>query len=872
MKKLYFFLVAMVVSIVANAAATLPASSLYMIGELTGGWSADKGTQMTGNDGVFTLEVTATTAGTKYFGFTTKLGSNSGDWDTYNGNRLYPSGSSKVTLDAVTNLSATRGGDESWNITVTAGTTYTVEVNTNDKTFTISEAGSIDIPEFEGGLVYFKKPASWKTPKCHYWPNGSTWPGKEMTLVTGTTDVYSISLPKGVEGFLFTDKNEGGNQTSDITYPNMVVGDIYQADGSHTKYDGGDVFTFPALSIYGPGGWVKPHNMTENNGVYTYTFAEGELKDTQFRVGIQMDEVVDGQQFTYSFGGASEITADGDYTLTQGAGNVVVNLPGVVTFTLTTTEASFASGGTATLKVTSVAFPENLYLLGNMVNGEGWNLTDGNAVAKGDNGVYTFSKVLVEAPEESEVAYVQFATVLGGTWAAVNNGDRFGAAEADAALTVGEANAVTAYPVNVSAMACKAWTIAPGTYDITVDLDNMTVTPVAVDAFKFPALAVYGPGSWITAHNMTESNGVYTVAFDADELKDTQFRIGVQMEEVVDGQQFTPYSFGGAAEISEAGVVTLTQGAGNVPVKLEGIVTFTLSTTAASFDNGGTAKLAVSINAVNPDVVYFDNGKAQWNEVYVYLWTDEGESTQHNEWPGKLMTKGDNDVWSYTVPADLGFEPANVIFNNGKAGDQEGGAQTEDLVYEAGKTYTYDPNPAPAYPEVVYLMGHVNGYAWAPDKGVAVSGENGVYTWANVTIDNSGDGYGYISFATALAEAGTTGAEAWGAVNSSNRYGAATADEVLEDEVAGTVVLYAVNIDASDCKSFKVAAGGYKVVLDLASMGVTVFTGTGIDSVGAADGDVAPVYYNLQGVRVADPANGVYIVVRGDKVTKEYVR
>lgn len=38
------------------------------------------------------------------------------------------------------------------------------------------------------------------------------------------------------------------------------------------------------------------------------------------------------------------------------------------------------------------------------------------------------------------------------------------------------------------------------------------------------------------------------------------------------------------------------------------------------------------------------------------------------------------------------------------------------------------------------------------------------------------------------------------------------------------------------------------------------------------DSDAAPVYYNLQGVRVANPENGLYIVVRGSKVTKEVIR
>ena len=36
--------------------------------------------------------------------------------------------------------------------------------------------------------------------------------------------------------------------------------------------------------------------------------------------------------------------------------------------------------------------------------------------------------------------------------------------------------------------------------------------------------------------------------------------------------------------------------------------------------------------------------------------------------------------------------------------------------------------------------------------------------------------------------------------------------------------------------------------------------------------NAAPVYYNLQGVQVANPTPGLYIVVRGNKITKEWIR
>jgi hypothetical protein len=45
---------------------------------------------------------------------------------------------------------------------------------------------------------------------------------------------------------------------------------------------------------------------------------------------------------------------------------------------------------------------------------------------------------------------------------------------------------------------------------------------------------------------------------------------------------------------------------------------------------------------------------------------------------------------------------------------------------------------------------------------------------------------------------------------------------------------------------------------------------SGIDEIEAAGAEA--VYYNLQGVRVDNPANGIFIVRRGDKVTKEAIR
>ena len=48
--------------------------------------------------------------------------------------------------------------------------------------------------------------------------------------------------------------------------------------------------------------------------------------------------------------------------------------------------------------------------------------------------------------------------------------------------------------------------------------------------------------------------------------------------------------------------------------------------------------------------------------------------------------------------------------------------------------------------------------------------------------------------------------------------------------------------------------------------------GSGIEDIVADEVEGAAKYYNLQGVEVANPENGLYIVKRGNKVAKELVK
>lgn len=168
-----------------------------------------------------------------------------------------------------------------------------------------------------------------------------------------------------------------------------------------------------------------------------------------------------------------------------------------------------------------------------------------------------------------------------------------------------------------------------------------------------------------------------------------------------------------------------------------------------------------------------------------------------------------------------------------------------------------------SYPDELYLIGNIND--WTTSTSVASDDhKNGVYTWNNVELPAAAkDTYSYFSFVT------SQGAD-WDVVNSTDRYGAASKDAAVS--TTASIVHFPAGVNASSAYSWKTAPGSYKVVADLKNMKVTLSAPSGVADIDIDDVDATPVYYNLQGVRVDSPSAGMYIVVRGNKVTKEIVR
>lgn len=173
---------------------------------------------------------------------------------------------------------------------------------------------------------------------------------------------------------------------------------------------------------------------------------------------------------------------------------------------------------------------------------------------------------------------------------------------------------------------------------------------------------------------------------------------------------------------------------------------------------------------------------------------------------------------------------------------------------------TYDGGVVSA-PETLYVLGDFPGDEtthWNPTYGVKLTKDGEKFT-GNITIETAMDNdYGFFSLCTQLSSS----SDDWSV---GTRYGAKEADIVVEaneyyDFVKGDT-------------AWSVLPGIYEITVDFSDSTIMLTKKSdGIDGAFVDANDAAPVYYNLQGVRVAEPTNGLYIVVRGDKVVKELVK
>ena len=321
------------------------------------------------------------------------------------------------------------------------------------------------------------------------------------------------------------------------------------------------------------------------------------------------------------------------------------------------------------------------------------------------------------------------------------------------------------------------------------------------------------------------------------------------------------------AAITNGGTVNLSvnKDGGNIVLPWAGVWTITVAGDLSTL----TAKTETPEPVYYPAAVYMVGHDGAWdpanpleivgeNGVYV------AEGVNFSNTTFKLSTvKGSWDDFNAA-----GLNAASNFVAIGEEVALTAGASTNISIAWIG-TYnvkidlvnsTITLNGTPAYPEVIYAIGNVNGYNWSTSEGVALAHVgNGIFE-GEFEIDNADNGFGYFQFATTL------GAD-WDAVNAGTRYGATEKDLLVE----GNNTYNMTNNWGSGSQSWKCAEGTCRVQVDIVNCTMQILEFTGIDGI-TINNDANSTYYNLQGVKVSNPANGTYIKVEGNKSSKVYVK
>lgn len=165
------------------------------------------------------------------------------------------------------------------------------------------------------------------------------------------------------------------------------------------------------------------------------------------------------------------------------------------------------------------------------------------------------------------------------------------------------------------------------------------------------------------------------------------------------------------------------------------------------------------------------------------------------------------------------------------------------------------PDPVEV-PEHLYVIGNFANAGWNPAAAVEMTKEGNTFSIIGEATGDLNFGFGTV-----------LGADSndWDTFNA-NRYGQAVDNAVV---ALDTPITLTKNSNAMRLEE----AGNYKLTVVFGETEIT-FTATKESGIEGVDAEAAAPaeYYNLQGVRVENPAEGLYIVVRGGKATKEYVK
>lgn len=281
-------------------------------------------------------------------------------------------------------------------------------------------------------------------------------------------------------------------------------------------------------------------------------------------------------------------------------------------------------------------------------------------------------------------------------------------------------------------------------------------------------------------------------------------------------------------------------------------------------------------------------------KIYVY----KDNSTQMTTWDNSpsMTTDASTGYLVYTLPE--AYSTSYVIFRNGN--EQYPGANAPGLQVngksmkftwssKAWEEYTGGDDPQPVVPQTLGVLSTPWGGSTANEVSVTPMTKNGESVWGieNYTVgavppapgqtEPSTDGY--VQFAVNLD------ATTWDELNADDRYGSAVEDIALVFNglnASETLKCYtnSATLDADKagaCKAFRIAPGIYdfKVIFSVdgkISLECTKHV-SGVENVGfSTDDESGAEYYNLLGVKVSTPSNGIYLRRVNGRVSKIIVK
>ena len=243
---------------------------------------------------------------------------------------------------------------------------------------------------------------------------------------------------------------------------------------------------------------------------------------------------------------------------------------------------------------------------------------------------------------------------------------------------------------------------------------------------------------------------------------------------------------------------------------------------------------------VGEQAVFFENSAGWSGNINIYVWSDNGAVQYAGGWPGMACTYLGNNIWKWTytgnsvIPANTG-----LIFNNGSN-------QTGDLTWVNGGYYnangyvkTIEGAGDIVEPEIPNTDGYtayfdnsssnwsiVNAYAWDPGN----SNRELLGSWPGVSLSiDTATGYYKVT--------------------------------VNENMVTPMIIFNNGNAQTADFTWINNGVYNQNGYIKTLSPEVTA-----IETVGNDAGEVK--YYNLQGIKVENPSNGIFIKRQGGKVTK----